>query len=78
MELDEIIDDICVALTHEGDLAQDYAKANNNGLYLYHQGVCDGLCRALVYAKSRLATKKAAMPASTAADDPHEETNNDN
>lgn len=78
MDIDDLIDHISVAMQAEYDLAQNYYNAGNFGLYIYHEGLADGLRRALRYAEIREATKKAAMPASTAADDPHEETNNVN
>jgi hypothetical protein len=44
----------------EADLAQHYANENNTGLYLYHEGLTDGLRRALQYVEISKAMNQAA------------------
>lgn len=75
MDLGQIIDMICDDMQHESDCATEL-RDQNPLFAAYRDGVTDGLRRAMVYLELIEANKKAAMPASTAAD-PLEKGDND-
>lgn len=74
MDLGQIVDMICDDMQHESDCA-DELRSQSPIAAAYRDGTADGLRRALVYLELGEANKKAAMPASTAADPLRKETN---
>lgn len=73
--MDECIDLITEDVQHSYDCAMSLQEKNPT-VAAYLNGVADGMRRALVYLELLEASKKAAMPASTAADPLRKETNN--
>lgn len=68
MDLNAVIDEISESLQDKADAAQMHRGNGNISLALYLDGFSDGLHYALRLIDILQETKKAAMPASTAAD----------
>lgn len=74
MDLVDIIDKLCADVDAEAEGAAQFRDKSNLIMSYYCEGVCDGMHRAMRYIEmlrdqqAAECMKKAAMPASTAAD----------